>query len=96
MSSPKEEEGIPYLPMGTRLEFQCDISCLFAQTHANLPDSRASAKIIEFLDKYLGLKVDTKPLLMQAEIFENKLKGMMQQQEKTKTDSDRKQMSYLG
>ena len=73
-----------------------NISCLFAQTHANLPDSRASAKIIEFLDKYLGLAVDTKPLLMQAEIFENKVKGIMQKQNKTQTDADRKQMSYLG
>lgn len=70
--------------------------CLFAETQSALPDSKAAAKVIEALDHYLNLKVDTKPLLKQAEDFENKLKGLMQQTSKTVQDSDKKYMSYLG
>lgn len=73
-----------------------DISCLFAETHSNLPDSRAAARIIEYLDKYLKFDLDTKPLLMQAELFEKKVKGMLQKTSKTVTEADKKQMSYLG
>ncbi|MCF7798561.1 PAC2 family protein [Candidatus Woesearchaeota archaeon] len=75
---------------------QKKMSCLFAQTHSNMPDSRAAAKIIELLDKYLGFKLDTKPLLMQAEIFEAKVKDLMQKANKTTDEVDKKQMSYLG
>ncbi|MBU1854202.1 MAG: PAC2 family protein, partial [Nanoarchaeota archaeon] len=70
--------------------------CIFAETHSALPDSKAAAKVIEVLDKYLGLKVDYKPLLKQAEEFENKLKNMIQQTSKTTEESDKKYMSYLG
>ena len=51
---------------------------IFAETHSNLPDSRASAKIIEMLNKYLVLGVDYKPLLQRASEFEEKLKGLVQ------------------
>jgi uncharacterized protein (TIGR00161 family) len=50
---------------------------LFAETMTDLPDSKAAAKIIESLDKYLGLKVDYKPLLKKAEVFEAKLKELI-------------------
>ncbi|MBS3135255.1 proteasome assembly chaperone family protein, partial [Candidatus Woesearchaeota archaeon] len=36
-------------------------SCIFIETHSQLPDSRAAAKVIETLDKYLGLEIDFKP-----------------------------------
>lgn len=72
------------------------MSCLFAETHSNIPDSRAAARIIEYLDKYLKFDLDTKPLLMQAEIFENKVKGILQNTSKTISEADKKQMSYLG
>ena len=66
---------------------------IFSETHSELPDSRAAAKIIETLDKYLGLKVDSKPLIKKADEFEKKLKEMlgraMQQQKE-------KKQSYLG
>jgi len=75
---------------------QKNMSCLFAETKSTMPDSRAAAKILEFLDKYLGLDLDTKPLLVQAEIFENKLKGMMEQANTTTKEASAKQMSYLG
>lgn len=66
---------------------------IFSETHSELPDSRAAAKIIESLDKYLGLKVDYKPLLEKAETFEKKLKellSMAAQQTKEKKET------YLG
>lgn len=72
------------------------INCLFAAAHSQLPDSKASAKLIEILDKYLGLDVDYHPLLKQAEEFENKIKNIIQQSNKTLQESDKKSMSYLG
>ena len=71
-------------------------SCLFAETSSNLPDSGAAAKIIEVLDKYLGLKVDNKPLLKQAEKFENKVKGIISQGQTAMNENQKKQMSYVG
>ncbi len=72
------------------------ISCVFAETHTNLPDSKAAAKIIEVLDKYLGLKIDYKPLLVQAEKFENKLRGLLTEGQKAQQISEKKKLSYVG
>lgn len=69
---------------------------LFAESHSQLPDSKAAAKLIEAIDKYLGLKVDPKPLLQQAEQFEQKLKGILQQANKATNEKERKDLSYLG
>lgn len=71
-------------------------TCFFAETHTAMPDSKAAAKIIETLDKYLGLSVDYKPLLKQAEKFEEKLKDLMQQSQKSQDMSDKKKLSYVG
>jgi len=60
--------------------------CFLAETQSGLPDSKAAAKLIEALDKYLGLKVDYKPLLTQAEAFETKLKGLLQQSKQAVDD----------
>ena len=70
--------------------------CLFAETHSNLPDSKAAAKIIEVLDKYIGMELDTKPLLQQAEKFEEKVKMIMQKSQEAQEISDKKKLSYLG
>ncbi len=72
------------------------ISCIFAEASSNLPDSKAAAKIIETLDKYLGLKVDTKPLLQQAQKFENKLKGILSKSQTAQKISEKKKLSYVG
>ena len=72
------------------------VNCLFAAAHSQLPDSKAAAKLIEILDKYLGLKVDYHPLLKQAEEFESKIKTILQQSNKTLQESDKKSLSYLG
>lgn len=72
------------------------MSCLFAETHSALPDSKAAAKIIEVLDRHLKLKVKTAPLLKQAQQFEQKLKAILQQTSKTNEEADKKTLSYLG
>jgi|TARA_B100001964_G_C14242412_1_gene605703 uncharacterized protein len=72
------------------------VSCVFAETHSSLPDSKAASKVIEVLDKYLGLKVDTKPLLLQAEKFEDKLKGLLTESQKAQQLSEKKKLSYVG
>ena len=72
------------------------VSCLFAETHSNLPDSKAAAKIIEALDKYLGMELDYKPLLEQAEKFEQKLKTILQKSQEAQEISDKKKLSYFG
>jgi uncharacterized protein len=73
-----------------------DVTCLFAESHSQLPDSKAAAALIQMLDKYLDLEVDAKPLLAQAKVFEEKLKGLLQQANKANVEKERKDMSYLG
>ena len=72
------------------------LSCVFAETASNMPDSRAAARIIKVLDGYLGLKIDPKPLLKKAEQFENKLKGLLKKSGTAQTSKDKKELSYMG
>ena len=72
------------------------LSCIFAETHTDLPDSKAAARIIRALDSYLGLKVDTAPLLQQAEKFEDKIKGIIKKGQEAQDISEAKKMSYVG
>ena len=78
------------------LKAKCPLSAIFVETHSNLPDSRAAAKVIEVLDKYLNLNVDYKPLLEKAEQFEGKIKGLMEQQNRAQEQKERKELSYFG
>lgn len=73
-----------------------NLSCLFAQTHSSMPDSRAAAKVMGFLNDYFKLGIDSKPLLLQADIFEKKVKDLMKQTKNTQSEASRKQLSYLG
>lgn len=72
------------------------ITCIFSETHTKLPDSNAAAKIIETLDKYIDLDVDYKPLLEQAEKFEQKLKNILRKGQEATELSEQKRMSYVG
>lgn len=72
------------------------VSCIFAETHSQLPDSRAAAKIIEALDKYLGLKIDYKPLIEKAEKFETKLKDIMEKAQTATAQKEKKKLAYFG
>jgi len=73
-----------------------DISCLFAETHSNFPDSKAAAKVIEAIDKYIGLSVDYKPLLETAKVMEDKLKNILTQSAEVAKEKERKNLSYVG
>ncbi len=55
------------------------VSCIFVESHANIPDNKAAAEVIKFLDAYLGLSIDYKPLLEKAKRVEAKLKQLIQQ-----------------
>ena len=72
------------------------IIAFFAEAQSGLPDSRAAAEIIKALDAYTGLKIDTKPLLQQAKMFEEKLKGIVQKSGKAEELQEEKQDNYFG
>lgn len=72
------------------------LTAFFAETHSELPDSMAAAKIVETLNAYLDLHIDPKPLLEQAQKFENKLNTIIKQGATTQDELKRKQMSYVG
>ncbi|MBI2665645.1 proteasome assembly chaperone family protein [Candidatus Woesearchaeota archaeon] len=78
------------------MHISCPIIALFAEAKSNLPDSKAAAEIIKALDAYTGLKVDPKPLLKQAEVFEKKLKGRLQKRKQAEELQDEKKLSYVG
>lgn len=102
----KKMKAIGMLPLGegiivgvtsaVMLKATVPLLCLFAETKSQLPDSRAAANITLALDKILGLKIDPKPLLKQAEIFEKKLKGIMEQAGKIQKTQEKKTLSYVG
>ena len=68
---------------------------LFGEVHSQLPDSGAAAKMVQVLDKLLGLDVDPKPLEKQAELFEAKLKNLIDKS-KQLTENQDKQVRYIG
>ena len=72
------------------------VSCIFAEAHSELPDSKAAAKIIEILNQYIGLKLDPKPLIAQAEKFEKKLKQLLMQTKEISKEQEKKRLSYVG
>ncbi len=72
------------------------ISCLFAETHSNLPDSKAAANLVEALDKYVGMDLDYKPLLEKEKKFEEKLKTILQKSQEAQEISDKKKLNYFG
>ncbi|MBI2133892.1 proteasome assembly chaperone family protein [Candidatus Woesearchaeota archaeon] len=72
------------------------LSCIFAETHSGLPDSKAAAKLIEALDAYLELDVDFQPLLDMAAKFEQKIKKIVEQSKIASEERDKKVMSYVG
>ncbi len=77
-------------------ESSIPITSIFAEAQSQMPDSKASSKIIETLDKYLGLEVDYKPLVKQAEQMETKLKTLINQGKIAEELAQKKQLSYLG
>jgi uncharacterized protein len=72
------------------------ITAFFAETHSELPDSKAAAKIVEKLNGYIGLDIDSKPLLEEAEKFEKKLNKILQKGADVQDQMKKKQLSYVG
>lgn len=72
------------------------VVALFAEAKSNLPDSKAAAEIIKALDSYAGLEVDPKPLLKQAVLFEEKLKGLLGKKADAEEMQEQKKLNYLG
>jgi len=92
----KLNEGIVVGVTGALLlEQNIPVSSIFVETHSAMPDSKAAAKAIEVIDKYLGLQVDYKPLMKQAEEFEKKLKSLMAQKNAVVTEQEKKEKSYI-
>jgi predicted ATP-grasp superfamily ATP-dependent carboligase len=69
---------------------------IFAETHSQLPDSRAAAQILCVVDEYLKLGLDYSPLIKKAEEFENKLKGIMSKTKQASATVEKKRQSYFG
>ena len=93
---PLKEGIILGITSAIMLKTDLTTTCFFAETHSALPDSKAAAKVIEMLDKYLSLDIDYKPLLKQAEKFEEKLKGLIEKSQQAMDQQEKKQMSYVG
>jgi predicted ATP-grasp superfamily ATP-dependent carboligase len=72
------------------------VVAFFAEAQSGLPDSRAAAEIIKALDAYTGLKIDPKPLLQQAKMFEQKLKGILDKSGKAEEVAEEKRENYFG
>ncbi|MFP4401531.1 MAG: proteasome assembly chaperone family protein [Candidatus Woesearchaeota archaeon] len=77
-------------------EKETPMSALFVETSSSLPDSKAAAQMITMLDKYLGLKVDPKPLLKTAEQFEDKIKKILGGHKQATEMKQQRQLDYLG
>ncbi len=59
---------------------QRDVICILADAHPDYPDARAAARLIESLDHFLpDIKLDTQPLIDEAELLESQLKKAMAQ-----------------
>ncbi len=58
---------------------ELDVGCLLAEARAEFPDSRSAAAILEVLDEMLPeIKVDTTPLLEQAEEIDKQIQQAME------------------
>jgi uncharacterized protein len=91
-------EGIIVGPTGALLarRLKVPLVALFAEAKSGLPDSKAAAEIIKALDAYTGLKIDPKPLIKQAALFENKLKSILEKGNKAEDTQQKKRLSYVG
>lgn len=73
------------------------ISCLFVESHVNIPDNKAAAEVIKELDSYLKLDIDYKPLLKKAKKVEAKLRGLIRSMMEAKQSKKMKEeLQYTG
>ncbi len=72
------------------------LACLFVEAHSQMPDNKAAAKLVDSLDKYLNLKLDTDPLLNKAKEMEVRLKDLMGKVSEAKDLQVQKSLDYMG
>ncbi|MFH1638397.1 MAG: PAC2 family protein [Candidatus Woesearchaeota archaeon] len=68
----------------------------FVETHSKLPDSKSAAKVVEVLNNYLKLELDTKPLMEAAEMMEKKIKALFEQTKHVMDHKKNMDIHYLG
>jgi len=78
------------IPIGVPLSF------IFAEAHSMLPDSRAASEIVKVLSAYLGIKIDYKPLIKEAEKFEDRVKSLIEKSTKAARAKRLRELTYLG
>ena len=81
------------LNIGKRENF--DVLSILAEAHANYPDARSAAVVIEVIAKLLGMKINVDPLYREAEGFETQIKTL-QKQAQTKQRGQGTQPSMYG
>jgi len=81
--------------MGESLKAKVPSVILMAQSHAEYPDPGAAASIISSLNKLLGLNVDVKGLLEQAEEIRLKMRELMQRTSKSMRGMEKGQEQEL-
>ena len=64
------------------------IISLMVESYANLPDGIAAAKLLDMLNKLLGLNINVKPLINEAETFEKQIKNIISQFSKLKQNQN--------
>jgi uncharacterized protein len=67
--------GISGIMLHVAEQRQRDVICLLSDANPRIPDARSAARLIEVLDKFLPkIKLDTQPLIEEAERLEAQLK----------------------
>lgn len=72
------------------------VDCIFVETTTEVPDSLGAARVVEILDKLLGMNIDTKPLVETAKIFEEKLKKIMEHSKAVAKKHSDNNLNYVG
>ena len=91
------EEGIIIGVTGALLmKSSSPLSCFFVEAHSQMPDNKAAARLVESVDKYLKLQLDTEPLLNKAKEMEVKLKDLMGKVADTKSAKEQRHLDYMG
>lgn len=82
------------LTLGRREGF--DVLSILAEAHANYPDARSAAVVIEIIGRLLGMRIDVGPLYREAEGFEKQIKQLQAQAQAKQQRTQASQPSMYG
>ena len=71
------------------------ILSLMAESYTNIPDGFAAAELLTYVSNLVGIKINTKPLVSEAEIFERKIKDIISQFSKLKQAKQQDKSKYM-